>query len=545
MTKSLEPKQLRDGIECRISDQMPVPAYRPVQMVSLGCHGDRAVMPHPDHTDPESILLGHNRRVCFEPPKKNNPRMKKFEQIVEKWIKTNLTPLSSDSDISMETWLGHTHYPEWRKQELRDTWKLFDSIVEKRHFVVNSFTKDETYPEYKNLRGIQARTDMFKCAVGPYFKLIEKEVFKNPWFIKYVPVPERPKFIYERRYGNSDYYATDHTSFEGHFSQEFMESCEFLLYDYMTQHMKGHEEFQWYVHNVLGSDNHVVSKYFSYHIRATRMTGEMCTSLGNGFSNLMMILFAASESGSETLGVVEGDDSLFRLNVGTKLDTQVFTDLGFVIKLEKCEELHTASFCGNVFQPGDYFIVTDPVEALISFGWTRAVYAKSKTSKLKRLLRSKALSLLYEYRGCPILKHLALYGLRMTENFRSLAPKTNEYERELFQMQLEDIKENGLPIVEIPIGTRLLVEQLYGISVEVQFKYEDYLDSLSQIQPLSLELLDLKLNKHQVHYSMFYVQKVNMKDNLNYPNIPDSSDVVWNKSYIDKVNKSRTAFHSH
>lgn len=542
MTKALEPGNLRRGIKFKKSDIKPKPSYRPVQQVSLGCHAKGAALPHPDHTDPESVLLGQNRRVCFDPPRIKRKWLKRFKRFVKRWCKRHLIPLPEDSDITLEFWLALTNYPEWRKQELREAWSLIDGIVQKRHFLVNSFIKDETYPEFKNLRGINARTDVFKCAVGPYFKLIERELFKNPWFIKKVPVPDRAKFIFDLVHGeNLDYFGTDHTSFEGHMQEEFMEACEFYLYDYMAQNLFGFDEFTEYVHNVLGGDNIVVSKYFSYIIRATRMTGEMCTSLGNGFTNLMLLLFVAEESKIVVVGVVEGDDSIFNSPKGKRLRTEIFEKLGFRIKIEKFSSVGVASFCGNVFAPGDFLNVTDPVEALLSFGWTTSLYAKSKTNKLKELLRSKSLSLLYEYKGCPILKNLALYGIRMTEGFRARTGQTNEYQRELIAMQLEDMKKNGLPIVEIPMTTRQLVEDLYKVPISTQLLYESYLDNLVELQPLDLELLYSCLNQHQKHYYIFYSREVDYKGDLNHPNIPDVSTIIWNDEYIARVNKARTA----
>lgn len=544
MSSKLQPGNLRKEINFKINSlSVNKPAYRPVQMISLGCHAEGACLPHPDHTDPESCLLGHNRRVCFEPPVKNRAVLRKFQRFVRKWCKKNLVPLSPDLDVSFEFWLTLTNYPEWRKQELREAWALIDNIIEKRHFIVNSFIKDETYPEYKNLRGINARTDAFKCAVGPIFKLIEKEVFKSEWFIKKVPVPDRPKYIYERLHSNSrDFYGTDHTSFEGHFSKEFMESCEFYMYDYMSQHLFGGKEFSDLIHNVLGGDNFIVSKWFSYNIRATRMTGEMCTSLGNGFSNLMLLLFVAKESGTDIEGVVEGDDSLFSVRKGTKLKIEIFKELGFNIKIDKFDNVNTASFCGNVFAVGDFYVVTNPLDAILSFGWTQSKYASSKKKVHLQLLRSKSLSMLYEYRGCPLLKNLALYGLRMTTGYRIRTDNLNTYERDLLIEQFDEFNSKGLPIVEIPMNTRLLVEELYGISVENQLKFEEYVDGLNELVPISLELIDTKLHDHTRHYYLFYVMNVKDTKLLNYPNLPDASNVIWNKSYLDRVNLTRTSF---
>lgn len=540
----LNPDPFRKEIEILKTDAPSTLTFRPVEMVSLGPHVEGASLPHPDHSDPETTLLGQNKRVCFDNVKPNRKTLRRFRRFVKKWISENLTALSSETDISIEAWLAKTNYPAWRKKELLDNWNFYNGNVTRRHFVVNGFVKDETYLEYKNSRGINARTDMFKVAVGPIFKCIEKELFKNPWFIKYVPVPQRARLIYETLYDvNSQYYATDHTSFEGHFTKAFMESCEFLLYEYMTQNLPDQDrrEFMCYVHEVLGGMNHVVFKHFSYKIKATRMTGEMCTSLGNGFSNLMMILFVCQESGFDTVGFVEGDDSIFKGPKDLRLREEIFKELGFEIRLEVLDDIHTASFCGNVFAPGDFFTITNPLDVLLSFGWTTSKYVRSKPSKYKRLLRSKALSLLYEYRGCPILKNLALYALRVTEGYRALLPDTNEYIREQMALQLKDMKENGLPIVQIPNDTRMLVEDLYKIPIELQFYIENYLDSLTSIQVLDMDLLNHLFHKDQVNYFQNYVLDIENYESLNFPNLWIASPNFWDDEFISKVNLKRTA----
>lgn len=505
-----------------------------------------AALPHVDHSDPETTLIGQNRRVCFSNSKPNRATLRRFRRFVKNWIRKNLVPLSPDTDTSIEAWLSKTHYPQWRKQQLLDNWDFYSGHVERRHFIVNGFVKDETYTQYKNSRGINARTDMFKVAVGPIFKCIEKILFENPWFIKYVPVPDRAKLIYETLYDeNVNYYATDHTSFEGHFTKEFMQACEFELYDYMTSKLPAgvRLEFMKYINEVLGGTNEVFFKFFSYKIKATRMTGEMCTSLGNGFSNLMMILFVSSESGFETRGFVEGDDSIFSGPRNVRLKDELFKELGFTIKLEKLDDIHTASFCGNVFNPGDYLNVTNPIDILLSFGWTTSRYARSKNAKHMRLLRSKALSLLYEYRGAPIIKNLALYALRVTEGYRAYSGEMNEYQREQLALQIEDMKTRGLPIIDTPTGTRLLVENLYKIPIEIQLALEEMFDGMTEIQELDLTLIEHLFHPEQVDYYHRYVHDIYTYVDIDYPNIVSHSPYIWGPEYISKVNLNRTTLY--
>jgi len=402
-------------------------------------------------------------------------------------------PLSPDSDTSVETWLGSTSYAKWRKDELvRKMEKCL--ILEEHHMRCKSFMKDECYPEWKHARAINSRTDEFKCSVGPIFKLIEKAVFSLPWFIKKIPVAERPKYILDRLFcAGSKYIATDYTAFESLFTADLMNACEFELYDYMTSKLPQHHEFMRLVREVLAGKNICEFKFFTITVLATRMSGEMCTSLGNGWSNLMFMLFLTERRGGKAVGVVEGDDGLFRVD-GPCPTAADFADLGLVIKLEVHDELETASFCGLIFDREDLVNITSPLDELVSFGWCQSRYANSSPKIKLMLLRCKALSLAHQYPGCPILSSLAQYGLRVTRRVRFYMRGFMEKQgshlsgwlREQYVSALAD--EAKIRVVPPPMRTRLLVERQFGVTVAQQLAIESQLDNLHVLEPLNLSM---------------------------------------------------------
>lgn len=77
------------------------------------------------------------------------------------------------------------------------------------------------------------------------------------------------------------------------------------------------------------------------------MSGDMCTSLGNGFSNKMKAEFLAYKAGGTIDGFVEGDDGLFVTNF--ELRSSDYEKLGFTIKIEEIADPCEASFCGMIF----------------------------------------------------------------------------------------------------------------------------------------------------------------------------------------------------
>ncbi len=372
--------------------------------------------------------------------------------------------------------------------------------------MINSFPKDECYSEYKYTRLINARHDWFKCKSGPIFKLIEQQLFALPWFIKKIPVAERPQFIKEVLEGCSFAIATDYTSFEALFTREMMEDCEMQLYRYMIKDLPQRREIEGWL-EVLLNKNTCKFKNFRVYLDATRMSGEMCTSLGNSFANLMFMLFIAYENGnSEVRGAVEGDDGIFAM-AGKPPSAEHFEALGLKIKLEVHPDVTTASFCGQVFDPEDCVNVTNPLKMLISMGWTSARYAGVRDSKMKGLLRSKALSVAYQYPGCPILGHAARAYLRLTSG---ACTKWVEDQMDWWQREKLAMQKGEVPWKEPPKNTRLLVEKLYGISLQDQFQIESYLDGLMTLGPLYLPFSGV-WPKDWSDYWDTYVQEINVR----------------------------------
>lgn len=253
-------------------------------------------------------------------------------------------------------------------------------------------------------------------------------------------------------------------------------------------------------------------------ILACRMSGEMNTSLGNGISNLLLNLFVLANCGCKNVtGIVEGDDGLFRF-YGPEVTAQHFATIGFTIKISVADAVNEASFCGIIYDGLDGLNVTNPISGLMEFGWGGSRYAPSSENTRKKLLRSKALSLLYSYPGCPILQSLALYALRITEGMRYLVPSNfSLYEKEEMRMCLDYIKEHGLPVRDVPERTRLLVEKLYGIPVSVQLSVELKLDTLTELVPLDFPELLPYCKPDQLHYYSLYCYKIRSPIDLVLP----------------------------
>lgn len=460
--------------------------------ISLGPHVEGCAQPHADLSDTDTMIAGVLKRIAMKHPEPNESLRKKFKIFVGEFCKKNLTPLPADTDTSFETWIEKCPYPRWRKDQLKQKYENITNRNDTKHQRVKCFLKDERYPSYKKPRGIYSTTDEYKCMIGPFFRVIEEKIYELPQFIKHIPVRDRPQYIFDYLKGEGAVYATDYTAYESQFTQTMMDDCEMILYNYMTKYLPEHKEFVRGL-NVLRNDRFCQFKFFDAKIPCARMSGEMNTSLGNGFSNLMFASFIAAERGDPDLKIViEGDDGLMRTTA--KLGANDFAELGLTIKIECHDSMETASFCGIIFDSEDKLTLTNPLEVLVDFGWGPSRYANAKKRKLDVLLRSKSLSLAHQYPGCPIISELAQYGLRVTRHVRRDEMKKHVYQSPMNQWEREQLIEaykDEHNIVVRPPGSRsrTLISKLYGIEVSVQLKIENYLKNKTDSTPIILPYL--------------------------------------------------------
>lgn len=447
---------------CRISVTPKLPRPRCVRYRQLPFGSVDGLVPIcRDANDQRTQVEGLSKRLCSKCPEPNRTLLRGLRAFVRKWVRSNLRPLGAVP--SFDEWLAACPYPQVRKDELRAVWeanrgRVLSPKVYRSSRKVKAFIKSECYPEIKAARWICSRVDLFKVLSGPAFKAIEHEVFSLPWFVKHVPVPERPALVRSLRAGGCRYIWTDYTSFEASISSELMDACECELYRYMLQCDPELAEF---ICAVITGRNEVSTRAGVHlTLRGRRMSGDMCTSLGNGFTNLMAMLFAAKCCGSKCRGFVEGDDGIFAFG-GVPPSSEWFAKLGLKIKLAEIADPSHAGFCGVVAAEGGN--IRDPVHFLQSFGWTlSSIYAGEKT--LKSLLRAKALSVCYETPQCPIVGAVARRALELT---RGVVPRfvADGY-------HAIPHHELAIPRYEPDQETRALFARLYHVPEDVQVELE-------------------------------------------------------------------------
>jgi hypothetical protein len=380
-------------------------------------------------------------------------------KFVDNWLKSEMPVVRP---YEFEEWLETTSYSGVRKDELRGAYaKLRGGLPDKRTASkVNSFVKTQGFDTYKHARLIMSRGDGFKVFSGPAFKAIEDVLYQKRPFVKHVPVPDRPQLVESLIQAGRKYYATDFTAFESHFTPEVMATLEMKLYKHCLQGWSGYKRLE---QVLLGINRLSLRSGVRATCRARRMSGEMCTSLGNSFSNYILAKFIASRAGGEIEGFVEGDDGLFASTV--PITAAAYERLGFTIKIVEVEDPRTASFCGMVFAEGGD-ILRDPRHFVANFSFTHScIHGGNRV--MRELLRAKALSTLYETPACPVVTAFARRALRDTRGATPRFVADGYHEHAAVPRDERGIKQRV-----ITPASRDLFHRLYGVSVRVQLAVE-------------------------------------------------------------------------
>lgn len=464
------------------------------------------VAPRPDTGDQPSLRQGAKKRLIHERPQLDSRKMRRLSRFVDRLLPKMFKQLQHDQVFGFEEWLAHTNYPEWRKVQLRQARSalLDGSVPEHKIWEAKMFAKDEFYLEYKYHRTINARSDYMKTIIGPMAASIERVVFQHPAFIKKIPRFEWPDYIIGRCSGREHGYASDYSSFEASFVRDIMKTVEMKLYVYMSERVWIKEVCERF--KALAGWNKITAKAFFLKLLARRLSGEMVTSLGNGFSNLVVNLFVLKEKGCKNVTfVVEGDDGLFMFD-GPCPSEQDFLDLGFIIKLTPVENLNEASFCGVVFDSVDRATLADPYKCLATVSWLDAKYVGSSKKKRTAMAQVKGLSLLAQYPGCPVLQSVALWLLRVHGYQPSRRDEILAYayanSRDWWQREvIRSLKTSPFTPVRIGEGSRLIVEKVYGMSVGLQNQLEQMFDAASaEVDLSSVHGLPLMYKQHWNQY---------------------------------------------
>lgn len=436
---------------------------------------------HKVQQDPINWYRGVCKRIAHE-VNYNDQSYSDFFTYVNSEIIPHLPVLQSgySDDYMFEQWMSNCNYTLKRKNKMRELHAKFKygTKLTDRHYQCKSFIKSEFYDKFKEARIINSRTDAFKSAVGGYIHMVQ-EIIMTEHYIKHLTPDEIANRLYTMSREHNFVYETDYSSFEGSFTSRFMLNVEFRMFEHVLQNYpvilpcirKCYENF-----NVL----HFQRK-FTVSLPGSRMSGDMWTSLCNGFTNFCMVKYLIHKQEMRVDHVikydflVEGDDGFIATGEDLPNIVQDSSDLGFQLKCDRKTDMNDLSFCGICQFQG--ILVPDILKYLNHYGYccdqsiVRLYLSKSRNSRKKILnwIHSKALSLLAVSRGIPVLQSVAMQQIKLGGHFD---PRYVDW----WESQFYDFKNlTSMHSEPITPEMRFFVEKRFNIPVQVQIDIENEL----------------------------------------------------------------------
>jgi len=285
---------------------------------------------------------------------------------------------------------------------------------------------------------------------------------------------------------------TDYSSFEGSFDPTYVDVVECALWRHIFKNNPRVLDTVMKCYYSVNIDNGAItykprtdklmSNYYTARVVGARMSGEMWTSLANGFSNLMNMLFIAHINGIKLDGFVEGDDGIFGMD-SMNVAPNDFQDLGFDIKMKIHTNLEDTDFCGNIFS-----LTTDhallPPEQIVRLAWTHSpTYFYAKKPKLIALLRMKVMSTYVLGKHTPILGPLCSKIISLI----GFGPMLHEVSTRWWDQQLEKYleQEKFEPVIICP-DDRILYQHRFGINITTQLALEKIIETCTSLENLYL-----------------------------------------------------------
>lgn len=451
-----------------------------------------------DRNDALNALGGFTKRIANATAFRNPQTLAELARFTDEFCNTHYKPLSADADTSIENWIAGRNYTVRRKEELAKIefeLQLDEDASPRRDFDIGMFIKDEHYGKPKAPRGIANVSDPMLVRVGKWIKLIEREVFHgDAAFVKHVPVAERAEYVADRLGQSGPYFANDFTSWEGLQTPEILLATEFRVYRFMLRNLGGEGQKACRLIERLDTmERKYRNDCISVIVKGKRKSGSAQTSLGNGLVNRLLHGFFSEKYGWDSEGCFEGDDSVFndphgkikKIVDGEKENP--WQELGILTKLELHHEVGKTSFCGNVFDQYDRRVFTEPMAKLLDFAWMPKKYLNAGFAMKMQLLRSKALSLAYAYRGEPILTAFAHMVLRLTRGYRirdSIINGMDTYAKD--NLTLAMASKATMERDEPTSHGRWFVDEMFGITIRDQLRLEEMFDTATSLTELQL-----------------------------------------------------------
>jgi len=500
-------------------------------------------LPHPTLNTHDSLATSFiGRTQSFKPivcPKE----LKKCKKFVIRKILPRVRSLKESELMTMEDYFKCIS-PE-KAAEYSEAWEQFkSSSPKKQEKLLNKinvhkiFIKSEVYEKVTDPRAIYNPSSLAKAIYGWLFKHVEKIVFDInifPEFIKKVPIADRPDYIKEILGQAQMYLETDFTSFESSITREWMENVEFLIYKKVFAQCS--DPLRIGIDRLLGLLSGMVpilAATFRAISNATRMSGEMNTSLGNGLTNLIVMSYVFHKSKIPFKGVFEGDDAL--ISCSQLPNMGLFEKLGFKVTFEFARTIGELSFCGMKFHEKTMQTIREFKKSIINMSLITPQYMNGSLNTVRKLCILKALSYLFENPNCPM---VSPYAQAMLHNYkfnpftlRSLVNrmKIDIWLKERYMNAINSIASIGMEsflkmICSIQYETRVQFAETFNVPIETQLLFE--LNPLSEdSKQIFLKLSDQPLLYNSMRFISNTKTPIIVREEIRYGFVRKTEDLL-------------------
>lgn len=492
--------------------------------------------PHPARKDPRTCFEGLCKRLLLDRTKsdpdyefKPSPYQQyKFRRFCARVLEHLLGSTDLlDADMSVPHWLAETNYTQVERahfQELSDELGPYALLMSDRpnanepmgiFFDGQCFIKSEFYDsgEYKHARWICPVDERARVIIGPYVHALERVVFALPCFVKFIKGPERVPFVMAQceLYGLLRF-LTDWTSMESHHTERMDLASWIVAFFYALRSTRDFESAAAFeaadIDRAPGVRRKLTSKHVIAFYVAVLFSGKNRTSVANALLNFLTFWFImydrygldvcnynTTDWRKDLAGrlphVYEGDDSMFTCPPDMAPDRGDYAAIGASVKLATADDPRLIDFISVYIDPEVPCGVGDIASPVARLGWVLDAYLDASSVRLEELMLAKGYSMLYTFRGCPILEPLARYVIRALSHrclyrfFRKRA-KVNRYEFSAYLEAWEHRKEMKTWKCEIADSTRVMVEKLCHVDVAKQLRIEAELNSRTELAPLDM-----------------------------------------------------------
>lgn len=228
---------------------------------------------------------------------------------------------------------------------------------------VKMFMKVEKLDKESDPRAIQARSDTFKVHAGPWVAAMEKRATDVlPIFIKGLSPAERALKVQSLKERALNTLEVDFHRFDRHCSRALLEATEHLIY---------HHVFPPHIAELLKLtlDNKVETFFGArYDVDATRMSGDVTTSIGNCLVVACLMMAAGLPLDSF---IVEGDDMIAAVTDDELVDFNAKVIRATGMKPEVISSHSSGTFCSRydvINSKNDPVRVRHPLRDVTRFG---------------------------------------------------------------------------------------------------------------------------------------------------------------------------------